>query len=168
MFELKHVNKLAELKKVSRLVLASEFRSFRPNSARMAARNREGWGEQGGIREGRTTLQAPRLRLPPFQISEKLATSAALNWYPTPFEQLKSSLGYTVYSCTADDEDGVELLPPARPCSVPIEQLQMCAEVSFPEAVAHTCINTASSFRRTGLRKNTRYTLRLSLINPGG
>ena len=38
----------------------------------------------------------------------------------------------------------------------------------FPQARAHTCDNSLSSLTRTGLRKNTVYTLRLSVVNPGG
>ena len=50
--------------------------------------------------------------------------------------------------------------------SAPAEQLTQCGQ--FPEAFAHTCINTQSSFVRQGLQKNTRYTLSLSVVNPGG
>ena len=132
----------------------------------MAGRNRGGWGEHGEIQEGRTTLTAPPLLQPPLEISQVLPTSARLNWFVTAFEDLASSLGYIVFACTVDDKDGVELLPAARPCSAPAEQLTQCGQ--FPEAFAHTCINTQSSFVRQGLQKNPRYTLSLSVVNPGG
>ena len=132
----------------------------------MAARNVAGSGQYGPIQVGRTTLTAPPLLQFPFDVSSVLPTSARLNWFAPPIEQLASSLGYAVFACTVDDADGVELLPAARTCELPPEQLSQCGE--FPEALAHTCVNTESSFVRQGLRKNTRYTMRLSVVNPGG
>ena len=133
----------------------------------MAGLNSGGWGEHGPIREGRTTLVAPPLKPFPLDLTQLQPTSATLNWYTPLTQNLQSSLGYVVYACTVDDADGIELLPAARPCSVPETQLQNCRN-DFPEAMGHVCKNTASSYTRTALRKNTRYTLRLSMVNPGG
>jgi hypothetical protein len=149
-------------------LLVSNLKPDTEYKASMAARNSGGWGAHGAEQKGRTTLLAPPLLRPPSEISNLLPTSARLNWIERPFEELPSSLGYTVYACTVDDDEGVELLPAARPCAVPDEQLSACGGDEFPEARAHVCDNTATSYTRTGLRKNTRYTLRLANVNPGG
>ena len=66
--------------------------------ATMAARNAGGWGAHGEEQKGRTTLLAPPLLRPPFELSNLRPTSATLNWIERPFSELPSSLGYTVGS----------------------------------------------------------------------
>ena len=72
------------------LLLDTEYK------ATMAARNSGGWGAHGPEQKGRTTLLAPALLRPPFELSQLKPTRATLNWIERPFSELPSSLGYTV------------------------------------------------------------------------